>query len=172
MNKLFSYIIILYAIISPKIYSQIKVSENIYSRDSLMNPPSATLKNLEWIAGSWKGEAFGGEVEELWAPSSGNSMMGMFKSISAGKINFYEFMIIEEIDNTMILRLKHFHHDLKGWEEKDITIDFPLVKTESNKIYFDGYTFEKINDSQINVYALIGPKGKTKEVKFVYYKTR
>ena len=170
MKKLYFLIIILFVLISPKIYSQIKVSENIFSRDSLMSSPPAKLKNIEWIAGNWKGEAFGGEIEESWSPPSENSMMGSFKSMSAGKINFYEFMIIQEINNTLILRLKHFHSDLKGWEEKDVTIDFPLVKTENNKVYFDGYTFEKISDNQINVYALIGPKGSVKEMKFVYSK--
>lgn len=143
MKKIFLLIIIFLTLVSQNSFSQIKISENLYTRDSLVSPPTAELKELEWIAGSWKGNAFGGEVEELWSLPSGNSMVGMFKSISSGKINFYEFMIIEKIDNTMILRLKHFHHDLKGWEEKDVTIDFPLVKAEPGKVYFDGYTFEK-----------------------------
>ena len=33
--------------------------------------PEATLKDVAWIAGHWKGEAFGGITEEIWSPPLG-----------------------------------------------------------------------------------------------------
>ena len=54
-------------------------------------------------------------------------MMGSFRMIENDTVNFYELMTITEQDESLILKLKHFSSDLKGWEEKDTTVDFPLV---------------------------------------------
>ncbi len=129
------------------------------------------LENIKWIAGNWKGEAFGGQTEENWSTPSGGSMMATFKLINDGKVSFYEIEIIREVNNTLVLQLKHFNNDLKGWETKDETIDFPLKKVTPNKVVFEGMTFEKVNDSEMNVYVDIKQSnGKTETVKFNYTK--
>ena len=129
------------------------------------------LKNISWIAGNWKGEAFGGITEENWSEPSGGSMMASFKLIDNGKVVFYELEIIREVENTLILQLKHFGNDLKGWETQDETVDFPLIKITPNKAIFDGMTFEKISDNEMNVYVDIKQENGTVEnVKFNYTK--
>ena len=66
---------------------------------------------------------------------------------------------------------KHFHKDLTGWEEKDEVQRFKLIKVSDDRVYFEGFTFEKINDSEINIYGLIKKDdGTTEEVKFNYKK--
>lgn len=126
--------------------------------------PKANLSMVSWITGAWEGEAFGGAFEEIWAAPQGNSMMGMFKLWEKGQIAFYELLTISEENESLILRLKHFNSDLKGWEEKDISVDFPLVKIETNKVFFNNYTFEKIDDNTIHCYVVI----EKEEVKFVF----
>jgi len=129
------------------------------------------LENIAWISGNWKGEAFGGITEENWSEPSGGSMMATFKLINNGKVAFYEIEIIREVDNTLMLQLKHFNHDLKGWETKDETVDFPLKKITSSKVVFDGMTFEKVTNNEMNVYVDMHQKdGSTKTVKFNYTK--
>lgn len=130
--------------------------------------PAATLKDMEWLTGHWRGEAFGGITEEVWTPALGGSMMCAFKLVSQGKVSFYELVAITEESGTLMLRLKHFHGNMKGWEEKDKTIDFPLVKVEANRVYFDGMTFERVGADQLNVYVMIGDRGEEKEIKFPY----
>ncbi len=93
-------------------------------------------------------------------------MMGAFKLSVDDQIRFYEIVTITEEAGSLMLRLKHFDHDLKGWEEKDETVDFPLVKLDHHKAYFDGFTFEKINENSLNIYVVTEIKGKSKEVKF------
>jgi len=157
--------------ISVLTYAQTKSSEHILTLDSLATSPNATLADVSWISGNWKGEAFGGLTEENWSKPSGDSMMAAFKLIVNNKVEFYEIEIIRQIKESLILQLKHFKGDLKGWETKDETVDFPLVKIEKNKVYFDGMTFEKINDHEMNVYVLMRSKeGKTSELKFNYKK--
>ena len=134
--------------------------------------PAATLDEVSWIHGYWKGEAMGGQTEEIWSRPMGGSMMGSFKLVYQDEIHFYEIMTISEIDQTLIMRLKHFHADLKGWEEKDETVDFKLVKITQDKVFFDGLTFEKISEKEINVYVIFEDEGKRNEGKFNYVRVR
>jgi hypothetical protein len=129
------------------------------------------LENISWIAGNWKGEALGGQTEENWSEPSGGSMMATFKLIKDGKVSFYEIEIIREIENSLILQLKHFNNDLKGWEAKDDTVDFPLLEITANKIAFEGMVFEKISDNEMNVYVDVHNKdGSIENIKFNYKK--
>lgn len=129
------------------------------------------LKNIAWISGNWKGEAFGGLTEENWSKPSGGSMMATFKLINNGKVSFYEIEIIREVENTLILQLKHFNNDLKGWETKEETVDFPLKEITPTKAIFEGMTFEKVSDNEMNVYVDIHQKdGSIETVKFNYTK--
>ncbi|WP_296315093.1 DUF6265 family protein [Winogradskyella sp. UBA3174] len=128
------------------------------------------LENIAWIAGTWYGEAFGGQTEEIWSEPSGGSMMASFKLINDGKVTFYEIEIIREVENTLILQLKHFGPNLKGWETKDETVDFPLKEITENKVVFEVMTFEKLSKNEMNIYVDIKEEGKTKTVKFNYKK--
>jgi len=140
----------------------IQLSENATS-------PNASLNDVSWIQGHWKGEAFGGITEEIWSPPLGDSMMFVFRLISDNKVQFYEVGGIRQVDETLLMQLKHFHGDFKGWEEKDKTVDFKLVKIEDNNVYFEGLTFEKISDNEMNVYVVIEEKeGEHQELKFNY----
>lgn len=109
------------------------------------------IEELSWITGNWKGNAFDGIVEENWSEPSGGSMMATFKLIVDNKVVFYELEIIREINNTLVLQLKHFNSDLVGWETKEETIDFPLIELTENKAVFEGMIFERISATQMNV---------------------
>ena len=141
---------------------------NFAQNEHILEPK---LKNVSWISGNWKGEAFGGVTEENWSEPSGDSMMATFKLIVDNKVAFYEIEIIREVENTLILQLKHFNNDLKGWETKDETIDFPLKEITPSKVVFEGMIFEKINENEMNIYVDIhDEKGNIETVKFNYKK--
>lgn len=148
-----------------------------YSQDTFSNTlrldehevsPRATLQDITWIQGHWRGEAFGGIVEEIWTPPLGGSMMCAFKLVVNNEVRFYEIVTLSEENGTLMLRLKHFHKDLKGWEEKDETVDFPLVKVTPGKMFFDGFTFERISENEMNIYVIIEQEGKEREATFNY----
>jgi len=144
-------------------------AQNTISFEEGSISPKATLADVAWIEGHWQGEAFGGITEEIWSPPLGGSMMFSFKLVTDGKVQFYELGHIQQIDGSLLLQLKHFHGNLRGWEEKDETVDFKLNKIEGNRIYFDDFTFERINENEINVYVVVGNKdGTSEEVKFNY----
>lgn len=134
--------------------------------------PKANLEEVSWIEGHWTGEAFGGIAEEIWSAPMGNSMMFVFRLVNDGKVSFYESGHIQQLDDSLILQLKHFDGNMKGWEEKDKTIDFKLVKLEPNKVYFEGLTMEKISEDQINVWVLIEEGDNAEEVLFAYKRSK
>lgn len=146
-------------------------SQNTISFEEGMTSPDATLSNIEWLAGHWKGEAFGGIAEEIWSPPADGSMMFSFRLLDKGMVSFYEFGHLLEIDGTLILQLKHFDANLSGWEERDENIDFRLVKVEGNRFYFDDFTIERVSEKEINMYVEVGEEdGSSNEVKFNYHR--
>ncbi len=148
-------------------------AQNILSLGQNQSSPNAKIEDVAWIAGHWLGEAFGGVTEEIWSPPMGNAMMAVFRLVNDKQTEFYEIETISEENGSLILRLKHFAADLKGWEEKDETVDFPLVKLEHNKAYFDGLTFEKVSEQEMNIYVLIEQQdGAQNEMKFPYKRVK
>jgi hypothetical protein len=171
MKEKIQLFILMMFLLTSQSFAQEKFNNTLSYNDSIASP-EANLEVISWLAGHWRGEAFGGITEEVWSPPLGGSMMGAFKLVVNGKVNFYELETILEVDNTLILKLKHFNVDLTGWEEKDDTVDFRLVKVTADKIYFDGFTLERISDDEINMYVVIEDGGQQSEVKFNYKKVK
>lgn len=147
------------------------LAQNTLSLDD-KSSPKAKLSEVAWLAGSWEGEAFGGRVQEVWTPPLGDSMMCAFKLVVNGKVQFYELCQIREENGTLVLRLKHFNGDLKAWETKEETVDFPLVKLEHNTAYFDGFTIKQVSADSLNMYVMIGKDGKKEEIEFNYFRSK
>lgn len=145
-------------------------AQNTLSLNEDEKSPAASLASISWMEGHWKGEAFGGITEEIWSPALGGSMMFSFKLVVEGKVEFYELGHIRALNKSLIFELKHFGTDLTGWEEKNEVQRFKLIKVTDNRLYFDGFTFEKVSDNEINIYALIHQGEKTEEVTFNYLK--
>ncbi len=146
------------------------LASNIKHLAENQTSPPANIEQASWIAGHWKGTAFGGLVEEIWSAPQGKSMMCVFRLSIDGEVSFYEIEIIREIGNSLILELKHFSNELKGWEDKDEVVQFPLVEITKNAVYFDGLTFKRINENEMHVFVDIKSNEKTSEVVFVYKK--
>ncbi len=129
----------------------------------------ATISDMAWLSGSWKGTGLGGVAEEVWSEPQGGIMMGMYRMLKDGKPVFYEFLTLAEHEGSLLMRLKHFHANFVGWEEKDKTVDFRFIKKEGHRIYFEGLTWELAGPADLNVYLAIGGKdGSVREEIFRY----
>jgi hypothetical protein len=152
--------------------AQEKQTENTFKLSAGADSPPADLSAMEWLAGHWVGNALGGISEEIWSPPRGGSMMGMYRLVKDGKPVFYELLTIVEEKGSLLLRLKHFHGDLKGWEEKNDTVDFPLVAVRDGAVHFEGMSFHPRGDD-LTVYLAIGGKdGSVREEAFTYRRVR
>lgn len=137
--------------------------------DAPANAPKATLADAALLVGHWQGEFLGGQAEELWLPAAGGALVGMFRLHEAGQAQFYELMTVTEEDGTLVMRLKHFHADMKGWEEKDERVVFRLVKATPDGLWFEGLTYLRDPDGTLRVYvALHGKDGKVSEAAAVF----
>jgi hypothetical protein len=47
------------------------------------------------MAGTWTGTADGVEMEEVWTPAKGGSMLGLHRDVKSGKTESFEFLRIE-----------------------------------------------------------------------------
>jgi len=117
--------------------------------------PAATIADMAWYSGHWTGQGLGGFNEEIWSAPKGGVMLGMYRMLRDDKAAFYELLTIVEEAGSIAIRLKHFHPDMRGWEERDQVITFPLVAKRDARIYFDGMTFERRGDNAVEVYLAI-----------------
>lgn len=126
-------------------------------------PAKATLGQLGWLTGYWKGTGLGGDCDELWMPASGSSMHGIFRLAINGETRFTEYMVIEEREQTLKVRLKHFGRDLSPWEEKEKWTEFKLVKVDGQTAWFHGLTYHRQGDELIIKLELKARDGTTIE---------
>jgi len=134
--------------------------------------PKAALSDVAWIQGHWKGEALGGIAEEIWSPPLGGSMVFVFRLVHDDQVSFYEIGHIIESNGSLVMQLKHFDGALRGWETKDETVDFPLVKISPNAVYFEGLTIKRISENEVQFAVLVEDEGKKEEIFFKYQRVR
>lgn len=125
-------------------------------REKDISETTFNIEEYSWLVGSWKGDGFGGISEEIWSKPDSGTMMGMYRHIKDGKLVFYEFLLLNETG----LRLKHFHPDLKGWEEKDETTFFEMIDYSPTKIELKGLSFEKKSENTMEIRLKLNRNGK------------
>ena len=125
---------------------------------------TSQIEQLDFLAGYWIGDGFGGVSEEIWTPSSNGIITGLYRHFSDGKLNFSEFIQISSINDTLALRLKHFHPNLIGWEEKEDFVTFKLKSIEKNKAVFGGLTYELLDPNHLKIQLTMRKKDGSKFV--------
>lgn len=110
---------------------------------------AVTIEDAAWLAGRWVGEGFGGQMEEAWAPPLGGQMVGHFRYWRDGQPQFYEFMLIDVVENGLRLRVKHFNPDMVGWEERGEWHSFEPVSVTPNTLTFNGLVIQREGENRI-----------------------
>ncbi|MEK7725075.1 MAG: DUF6265 family protein [Acidobacteriota bacterium] len=167
--KQFILLCLTVAVLAISLVAQTKQTANTLKLDSGKTGEKATIQDMLRLSGTWHGVGLGGTVEEVYTQPQDGTMMGMFRFLNKGKTVFYELITVAEEKGTLIVRLKHFNANLSGWEEKDKTVDFPFVKKDKNRMYFEGQTFEFIGTTKLNIYIAMKHKdGSVTEEVFSY----
>lgn len=125
------------------------------------NPADADLSDFAWLQGAWRGEGLGAKCDETWSSPAGGCMLGTFRMIKDDELVFTEFFMLVRSDNGIVLKLKHFGPDLSGWEEKEKSVDFPLIKVENKTAYFGGLTYQLQDDGSLKAYVAMKKKDGT-----------
>ncbi|MDX1647343.1 MAG: DUF6265 family protein [Longimicrobiales bacterium] len=149
--------------------AQRPLTENTLT-DGGSEAPSATLDDVSWLTGHWIGEGLGSTAEESWLPPAGGAMVGVFRLANDEGVEFYEIMVLEEEAGSLVLRLKHFGPDLTGWEEREETVEFPLVARERETLWFDGLTLRRTAKDEFRIWVALSGEAEPdrREALFVY----
>ena len=131
---------------------------NVFSQNTLnyndeKGSPKATLDDIKWLQGVWKGKDGNIYSEENWSAPGGKTMHFSFKMWNENGVIFYEIGHVVEKNKSLLLQIKHFDKEFKGWEKQNESENFRLVKIDKNRIYFDKITYDKISDQEMNVYV-------------------
>lgn len=122
--------------------------------------PAARIADVAWLAGYWKGEGLGGEVEDVWLPPRSGVLLGAFRLTRPdGKPGFYEIFAIEEVEETLQFVVKHFNPDWVSWEEKDKALRVRLTRLSADEIAFGGIVFRRESPDGLQVKLTIRQKG-------------
>ncbi len=132
-------------------------------------PQPAEFSELEWLVGRWIGTGLGGDCEEVFLPAWNDSMIGTFRYARDGRLIFSEyFSLVKSQNGGLVLRLKHFHPDFTGWEEKSDFVEFPLIKLDGQTAYFGGITYRRVDDALTVWVAIKDRDGKVREERFEF----
>jgi hypothetical protein len=126
--------------------------------------PPAGIETMAWLAGTWAAPAFGGVGEETWLPAEGGAMAGVFRHRGDDGATFYEILVIREVEGSLLLQLRHFDPALVGWEEREETVDFPLVAADFPQVDFEGMRFVSTGPERMTVFLAVDDG----EVRFDY----
>jgi hypothetical protein len=136
-------------------------------------PPPARVEDLAWLQGQWEGPGLTGPAAEVYSGPAGGQIVGHFRQQRDNGIWFYELMTIVQVGASLEYRLKHFNHDLTGWEEKGTVLKFPLVAVEKDAWYFDGLTVRRDGpDGMIGAVRIDSKDGPPREAVFKYRRVK
>jgi len=76
--------------------------------------------------------------EEIWTAPSGDSMMGVWRYLSDGRLRISEILSITAEAEGPTMRLRHFDPKLIGREDKDKPVVFRLVAWKAREAVFEG----------------------------------
>lgn len=97
------------------------------------NQPT-TVDQLGWMAGCWVGERKGRITDEQWMKPAGGTMMGMSRTVAAGRTIEYEFLqIIQDTTGNV-----YYVARPSGQEQAT----FRLVKSGRRELVFENLTHD------------------------------
>lgn len=146
-------------------------------------PPARKTSPLEqyaWLTGHWAGVADGSSVEEHWSPPLGDSMVGMFRSVSGdGRTKFYELMVIEMEGDQTVLRLIHYSRGMLRWEDEDKPVSYRLAPSPEGELVFvnpradraRNITYRKTGENSLLLHLEGYRGGKRTVTEFTYTRT-
>ena len=88
-----------------------------------------TVNDLAWLSGCWEANLNGRELNEQWMKPSGQTMLGMGRTVADGKVREYEFLQIREEKEGAI----YYVAKPSGQPEAS----FRLIKLQNKEVVFE-----------------------------------
>lgn len=94
----------------------------------------SSIEDLTWLAGSWRGETRGIEMEEHWTAPKGNSMVGMHRDVGKGRTMLFEFLRIEQKGDQIVY--------LSMPNGRSPATAFPLKEISGTRVVFENLSHD------------------------------
>lgn len=97
-----------------------------------------TLNDLAWLTGTWVESDRGSVLTEIWGAPQGDALVGHDHWTVGGTTRMYELIAIEQTEQGLVLKVRHFSKDLVPWKaEKDGPMTWPLKSLVGQKVVFE-----------------------------------
>ncbi|WP_128547347.1 DUF6265 family protein [Larkinella soli] len=116
---------------------------------------TATLADVGFMEGHWRGTFNGGPIEAVWIAPAGDNLTGFMRMMKGDKVSMYEMLIFEQTERGPVVLVKHFKPGLVGQEEKDVSDRYKFIEAKKNHALFekeDGsirIIYERRSDDQL-----------------------
>ena len=130
--------------------------------DAELPKPAKAIAQMDWLAGSWAGDMWGGRFVAYYTTPEGGKIISHSRLMKDDKVAFYEFEVFEDDGDTVFMR------PFPGGNKAD---DLMLVKVEARKATFENpdkdyptrITYQRASDDEL-VIELSDPHGESKKV--------
>lgn len=97
-----------------------------------------------WLAGTWRHEDPDEVCEEFWSRAGGDTQFGAFRWTAGGQTRFYELFVIEQDEDGIWLRLRHFGPGVVPLEDEG-PLAWRLVQSADKEAIFENarYAFPR-----------------------------
>lgn len=100
------------------------------------NPAKATLADMAWLEGRWRGEWGTRIAEQVWTGPNAGVMTGVFRLVENDKALVIELFTIVEKPEGLNFYIRHFTPELAAWEKSDATM-LNLASLDPKKVDFE-----------------------------------
>jgi len=90
------------------------------------------------MSGHWVDASEKHFSEEVWTAPSGDSMIGMWRLVTDGKVRIFELLSLKQEGEGVVLRIRHFDPSFVSREEKTTPVALPLVERRERFARFTG----------------------------------
>ena len=132
-------------------------------------PPPARIDAGAWLEGDWVWTGGSGISETAWLGPLAGNMASVYRGMRDGRVTFFQIVTLVEAGQSLAVQLKQFDPDLRGWESKEKTVDFNLVRTEPGALYLDGMTYRRTPEG-LESWVLAGEDGGVLPQRSLYHR--
>lgn len=96
------------------------------------------IDRLAWMEGGWGDYRNGNHMEEFWSGPAAGTMVGMFRWIKGDDLRFYELIVLEEFEDGVVMRIKHFNRGFEPWEQEHVLLHVVDLQERRAVFFMEG----------------------------------
>lgn len=136
--------------------------------------PSIALQKLTWLQGTWSASNEKQTIDEHWS-LQGETLLGISRTMEAGKSKAFELLLIEKQGDDFILRLRFFGPSIdKATRGKDEPLRLKVVQADEQGLRCEGIENEigtTLTYTKLSATTMQAQISKVREGKMVWQET-